>query len=64
MQEEPNFNLANYYSGELRGEVKWRALGWSMSLFGALHCPALQIWEDGEQKICLLWSPGPPSVCG
>lgn len=30
MQKEPNFNLANYYSGELRGEVKWRAAGWSM----------------------------------
>lgn len=30
-----------------------------------LQCPTLQICEDGEQKICLLWSPVPHSLlCG
>lgn len=30
-----------------------------------LQCPTLQICEDGEQKICLLWSRAPHSLlCG
>lgn len=70
------YSAQMHFWGQVNSGRRGRGLGVCVCVWGIeggghhviiwhLQCPTLQICEDGEQKICLLWSPVPHSLlCG